>query len=204
MNYFRFQSIFRNQPLISISFLNVTGEKLDHRRLVEWQQAGRIERIANNWYWFTEKTPLLSDLFTAANRIYAPSYISLETALGYHGMIPEQTFAIQSVATRKTKRLTWRNTLFTWSQVKPAFMLDYRLMSVNGQTIRMAGPEKALLDLCYLRPDLHTKDDFEGLRLNPAFMKNTFNWQHAQRITEALGVAVLVQKMRMLKEVYGA
>lgn len=204
MDYFRFQSLFRNQTLISIPFLNVSGEKLDRRRLVEWQQAGRIERIANNWYWFTEKTPLLSDLFTAANRIYAPSYISLETALSYYGMIPEQTFAIQSVATRKTKRLLWRNTLFTWSQIKPAFMLDYRLVSINGQTIRMAGPEKALLDLCYLRPNLHTTDDFEGLRLSPAFMQNTFNWQHAHRVAEASGIGVLVQKVQVLKEVYGA
>ena len=39
-------------------------------------------------------------LFHAANRIYPPSYVSLEAALKYYGLIPEETFQITSVSTR--------------------------------------------------------------------------------------------------------
>ena len=37
-----------------------------------------------------------------ANKIYSPSYISLETALSYYGLIPESVYALTSVSTRKT------------------------------------------------------------------------------------------------------
>ena len=40
---------------------------------------------------------------TLANLIYGPSYISLEYALGFHGIIPERVEIITSISTKKIK-----------------------------------------------------------------------------------------------------
>ena len=39
----------------------------------------------------------------AANLLHGPSYISLETALSFYGMIPERVYAIRSVTTKRSK-----------------------------------------------------------------------------------------------------
>lgn len=43
------------------------------------------------------------DPFLIANHLWGPSYISLETALAYWGLIPERVFEISSVTTKPTK-----------------------------------------------------------------------------------------------------
>jgi predicted transcriptional regulator of viral defense system len=178
------------------------GISLDRRRLVEWQKTGKIERIANNWYWFEENQPNESDLFYLANKIYSPSYISLETALSYYGMIPEQSFTIQSVSTRKTKQLTWRNHHFVWQSVQNRFYVDYKLIFLGKIHLCIASPEKALLDLIYLRKDLRNKADIESLRLNENFMKTTFNWDNAQRLIAFLENKPIKQTFDHIEELY--
>ncbi len=91
-----------------------------------------------------------------ANHLYGPSYISLETALAYHKLIPERVEGIQSVVSKRAK--TYRNSLgiFTYTTVPS----EYFSIGVNpaqtltGQTFLIASPEKALCDLILLRPNL--------------------------------------------------
>ena len=47
-------------------------------------------------------------------------------------------------------------------------MFGYRLIEVAGQGIKMAEPEKLLLDYMYLNTELQSSDDFESLRINQA------------------------------------
>ena len=77
-----------------------------------------------------------------------PSYISLQSALYYHGMIsqiPAVTFVISVARTR-----LYRTPLGTYSihHVRPSFFFGFE--SVSG--IKVATPEKALFDVLYLGP----------------------------------------------------
>jgi len=202
MNYFAFQKVFSNEHLIPIQFLPLMGISLDRRRLVEWQKAGKIERIANNWYWFEENQPNESDLFSLSNKIYSPSYISLETALSYYGMIPEQTFTIQSVSTRKPKLLTWRNHHFVWQSIQNRLFFDYQLILLGKFQVSIASPEKALLDLLYLRKDLRNRADIESLRLNEDFMKTNFKWEKVHRLLIIMGNKTINQTFEHVEELY--
>ncbi len=42
----------------------------------------------------------------AANHLYGPSYVSLESALSFYGLIPEKVYAVRSVTTRLSKEFS--------------------------------------------------------------------------------------------------
>src|SRR3989338_8856991 len=60
-----------------------------------------ILQLKRGFYVFPDTLP--PDVYVA-NKLYAPSYISLEFALSYHGVIPETVYEITSVTTKATRR----------------------------------------------------------------------------------------------------
>ncbi|OGG51787.1 hypothetical protein A3F28_02715 [Candidatus Uhrbacteria bacterium RIFCSPHIGHO2_12_FULL_57_11] len=86
-----------------------------------------------------------------ANRIYEPSYVSLEFALSYHGVIPESVYEITSVTTKATRRFTALGKIFSFRRIKRQAFKGYEPRKQNGFTFFIADPEKAFVDLAYLR-----------------------------------------------------
>ncbi len=106
-------------------------------------------------------------LFMVANKIYEPSYVSLESALAYYEVIPETVLGVTSVSSRKTKQYesTWG--IFSYRSVKPQYMIGYQVIENNpGKKFKISCLEKALLDYLYLNSDIQSMADFEGLRWN--------------------------------------
>ena len=86
-----------------------------------------------------------------ANQLYSPSYVSLEYALNYYGLIPDRVSDVTSVTTKKTKR--FRNEIgnFIYQHVKPKAFKGFKgLKDETGLVFFIADPEKALADFCYL------------------------------------------------------
>ncbi|OHB76675.1 MAG: hypothetical protein A2Z34_12070 [Planctomycetes bacterium RBG_16_59_8] len=90
----------------------------------------------------------IPDLYVA-NKLYAPSYISLETALSHYALIPEVAMAAVSVTCRTTRRFQNRHGLFLYRTMKPEAFCGYHIENHNGYDIFMADPEKALTDYLY-------------------------------------------------------
>ncbi len=89
--------------------------------------------------------------FYLANFLYEPSYISVESALSFYGMIPEKVSAVTSVTTKKTLALKSRHGRFTYQHVKEsAFRGFVRKKAESGVSFFVAEPEKAVLDFIYL------------------------------------------------------
>lgn len=166
MNYLALRTQFAWQGVVSVAEILRAFPHFDRRRLVEWQQRGYVQRVVNRWYHFTEVPVEEHLLWWTANRIYQPAYLSLETALSYHGLIPEGVYSLTSVTTRKTQIYTTPLGHFSYQQLKPALYFGYEVLRPAGRPILMANMEKALLDYCYLHPHLTTAADFEALRLN--------------------------------------
>jgi predicted transcriptional regulator of viral defense system len=80
----------------------------------------------------------------------APAYISLQTALFYHGMISQIPQIIYAVSLAPTSKYQTALGTFSIHHLSPNFFFGYEL--VGKQNIKMAIPEKALLDLLYLTP----------------------------------------------------
>ena len=186
MNYVALQALFGQQNLFSSQEIKRIEPTFDPRRLVEWQAKGYIRRIVNGWYRFAQ-TPLGEpDLWAMANRIYAPSYLSLHTALAYHGLIPEGVYTLTSVSSRKTRTLHTDAGTFVYRHLKPGLFFGYDVVrgadrqGVSSFPVRMADPEKTLLDYCYLTPTARTEADFAALRLNVVQLRDRLDLNRLQ------------------------
>ena len=107
-----------------------------------------IERLKKGLYAFPGSS--FSDPYLA-NRLYSPSYVSLEFALSYHGVIPETVYTITSVTPKATRTFTVRAKTFSYHRIKAEAFTGYKVEKQGGLSFYIADPEKAFVDLTYLR-----------------------------------------------------
>jgi hypothetical protein len=91
--------------------------------------------------------------FVIAGLLHGPSHISLESALSYHGLIPEAVYQVTSVTDRRGRRFNTPLGSFSFERV-PANNPRAGVMSVrmlNYGWVFIASPLRALADLIYLR-----------------------------------------------------
>ena len=85
-----------------------------------------------------------------ANMIYGPSYISLESALSFHGWIPEAVHSVSSVSLGRAKTFDTPLGFFDYIQVRQTPLLAgvERIVGKNSEqgSFYMAKPLKALAD----------------------------------------------------------
>ena len=69
-------------------------------QLSRWVQSGRVIRIKKGWYTLNEPYRRIRlDTTVIASTIKAGSYVSLQSALAFHGMIPEYVAQTTCVTT---------------------------------------------------------------------------------------------------------
>lgn len=86
--------------------------------------------------------------FLTANYLWGPSYVSLESALSYWGVIPERFFEIRSVTMKLSKKIKTPVGRFIY-RFMPLPYYSFGIKSVElipGQVALVASPEKALFD----------------------------------------------------------
>ncbi len=79
-----------------------------------------------------------------------PSYISLQSALYYHGMISQIPAVTYAVSIARTKTYETPLGVISVHHVHPSFFFGYEAR--ENTDIKMATPEKALIDFLYLSP----------------------------------------------------
>jgi len=96
------------------------------------------------------------NLHSLAQRIYGPSYISLESALSRHGWIPEAVHTITSVSLKKSREFKTPLGVFSYTRVPQKVFYESveRLSDDAGNVFLMASPVKSLVDYVYV----HRKD----------------------------------------------
>jgi len=87
--------------------------------------------------------------FTVANRLYFPSYVSLETACAYYNLIPEAVYSITSVTTKPTREFFALGKSFSYKRIKKESYTGYILKEVMGERFYLATPEKAVADFLW-------------------------------------------------------
>jgi predicted transcriptional regulator of viral defense system len=90
--------------------------------------------------------------FTIANFLYRPSYISLESALSFHGIITGFPYQITSVSIKKTKNYQVEGKEYNYVQINKDLFWGYE----KKENFLIADKEKSLLDYLYFA--------FKGLR----------------------------------------
>lgn len=115
--------------------------------------AGEIINIRRGLYCLAheyQKKPI--SVYALAQRIYGPSYISMETALSYHGWIPEAVYACTCASFVSSRKFETPLGLFSYKHVpQHTFYLGVdRYKDENGNVFFLATPAKALTDYFYV------------------------------------------------------
>lgn len=144
-------------------------------QLFRFVQKGLIKKIKRKLYCFDEKE---INEFELADRLYQPSYISLETALNFYGIIPDVFQTITSVTLTTTKRIKNEFGAFSYTKIKPQLFFGFTKAKVPNTSIffNLAKREKALLDYFYLRKI----NRIDGLRLDLTDLDKNLYSQYCQ------------------------
>ena len=105
-----------------------------------------ISSLTKGKYQFLMARKIPED-FLVANFLYSPSYVSLESALSYYGLIDQFPYQITSVTFKKNKTIETENKKFVYNHVKETFFVDYKK---TQEEYLIASPQKAVFDLIYL------------------------------------------------------
>ena len=110
------------------------SQKLENKKV--------LKRLAPGLFLFTESS--VSE-FEIANFVYQPSYVSLETALSFYGILSQFPYTLTSVTTRKSKKVLIEEKEYTYSKMDLSLFWGYE----RKNDMLIASPEKAFLDTIY-------------------------------------------------------
>jgi predicted transcriptional regulator of viral defense system len=185
MQIIEFQKKLSMYPIFSLQDVQKIAPNFYRIQLDRWQKKGYIKRIKKEYYYFTDREIDQNFLFYSSNKIYSPSYISLEKAFQYYDFIPEEIFQITSVSSKKTTKFTTSLGNFSYRHIKPSIFFGYRMIDYGKQKILLAEPEKAVLDYLYLNPRLKAADDFREIRINKQEFLEIIDFTKLQRYLKA-------------------
>lgn len=165
-----------------------------HRQLSRWTLAGKIHQLRRGLYCLVPPFRKVNPHpFLVANRMIPASYVSLQSALAYFGMIPEYVPVTTCITTGRPARWVTPLGIFDFRHVQVNFLNGYHLVDLGEkQQAFIARPEKALLDLIYLEPGGDTLDYLVELRLGNL---NQLDWLLLKRL------AMRIEKPKLLRAV---
>jgi hypothetical protein len=116
--------------------------------------AGKLVHVRRGLYCLTKRMgyPIQPHPFELAAQVYSPSYISLESALSYHGLTPEAVYTVTCVSIGRAKEFRTPFGVFSYRVVPEAyFYTEVSAVVENNYRFLMAKPWKAICDyvFCY-------------------------------------------------------
>lgn len=146
----RLIGIHAEQPLphqLLMSWLR--GYKRPNDKISVLKAQGILEPLKKGLYIagsaVTDKKP---DVMLIANHLLGPSYVSMETALSYYGLIPERVYETSSMTTKASRSFNTVMGLFTYTRLSlPYYSFGLQMLRLpSNQYAIIASPEKALCD----------------------------------------------------------
>lgn len=201
MEFFELVEIIQAEPVFDTGLL-LAGDanpREIHRQLSRWRQAGKVYQLRRGLYSLaTPFQKVIPHPFLIANRLIPASYVSLQSALAYYGMIPEHVPVTTSVTTTRPAHWETPVGVFDFRHIQVAFFDGYRLIDLSEkQQAFIARPEKALLDLVYLEPGGDTLDYLAELRLSNL---NQLDWQLLSRLAGKIEKPKLMRAVALIQD----
>jgi len=174
MNFFELKEKTKELPYFETKELRlILGENFSATTLVNlknWMKKGHLIMLRRGLYVLSDWKNKV-DVMVFAAKLYQPSYVSLEMALNFYGIIPEAVFTVTSVSTRKTKEFRTPLGNFSYQKIKAEAFGGFETKIQDGISFNVALPEKAVVDFLYLnRGALNgEREQFAGYRFNEDF-----------------------------------
>ena len=151
--------------------------KYPKNKISDMEKNGELIRLKKDLY-VNNNVAVSKELI--ANHLYGVSYISLETALSYYGMIPERVYTVRSMTTKRAKTFSSPLGNFEYKTV----LADYFCIGIQQEIIEnqyaflIATPTKAVCDMIVTTPNLRLQSVkamqnylTEDLRIDFDFLK---------------------------------
>ncbi|MCG2690165.1 hypothetical protein L6252_02700 [Candidatus Parcubacteria bacterium] len=161
-------------------FFDIKQDNTASKMLERLIKKGILKKLSAGRYLFVL---LGADDFQIANFLYSPSYISLESALCFYGMLSQFPYQITSISRKKTKTITCLNKEFNYSHIKQSLFFGYQ----KEKGFLIASPEKALLDYLYFCSKglgNFEKDDFNLAKINKQKLNELLSQASEARLTK--------------------
>lgn len=141
---------YANQPLTHAVMLSLLNDyKRPNDKLHHLIREGVLEPLKKGLY---IAGPLLQagkpEPFLVANHLLGPSYVSVDAALSYYGLIPERVYEVSSMTTKTARVFQTPMGMFTYTHLGlPYYAFGIRQAKLaDEQYALVASPEKALFD----------------------------------------------------------
>ena len=185
MQYLDLQTQLRDFSVFSIKDIEKVDVSFHKQRLSEWQNKGYIKKLRQGFYMFSDFDINEPALFTLANKLYEPSYVSLEMALSIYGLIPEAVYGVTSATSQITKAIKTPVGSFIYRHLQPELMFGYDIKEYNGHHYQIAEIEKAILDYLYVNPRLNNEESFKSIRFNVQQFKDKVDLEKFSKYSSA-------------------
>lgn len=141
---------FSEEPLTKQVLLELLNEyKRPFDKINELIKQGILVLVKNGLY-IPGPASLVSgpEPFLLANHIWGPSYVSLESAMSYWGLIPERVYEISSVTTMLSKTYNTPTGRYSYIHMpSPYYAMGIQQRKLSDrQHILIASPEKSVCD----------------------------------------------------------
>ena len=138
-----------------------------------------------------------------AQHVYGPSYISMESALAFHGWIPEAVYTVASASQSRSRVFDTPVGRFEFVRIPQRTFYSgvdrIELPDMSG-TVFMANPLKALTDLVYVRrPDEMPGTLLNSLRIDSESLETV----NVAQIDELAGNYPVARVERFLQQMRG-
>ena len=172
MDFERLLNLVGDVPVFESALLlagNISPESV-RLQLSRWSKSGRVYQLRRGLYAIAPPYQKVKPHpFVIANLMQRASYVSLQSALAFHGLIPDIVYVTLSITTGRPERRETPLGVFEFQHVKGELLHGYRMMELQSlnpaQQALVATPEKALLDLVYLQPGGDKPNYLTELRL---------------------------------------
>ncbi|MEZ2441792.1 hypothetical protein AB6805_08720 [Chitinophaga sp. RCC_12] len=141
---------YAGEPLTRQIMLDLLKDfKRPNDKINELIKKGELTSIKKGLYVTGPKINIAKpEPFLIANHLWGPSYVSMDAALSYWGLIPEKVFEISSLTTKISK--TYKTSIGRFSYANaPLPYYSFGIKSVQltpKQVALIASPEKAICD----------------------------------------------------------
>jgi len=198
MKYIEIQQILEKLEIFSTNDLRKIDSNFEKKKIYLWKKNWLIKSIYR-WYYILEKQKIDKlFLYKIANKIYYPSYISLESALNYYKIIPEAVYTITSITTKKTNNVENELSNFSYRSIKKELFFWYKVEIINNNKFFIAELEKTLLDFFYLNKNINDEADFEWLRLNFELLRKNLDRNKIEKYLKVFNKNNLNKKIEIL------
>lgn len=137
--------------LVNLNYLNI-NDKIDNLK-----QKGIIKSIKKGLYVHTSvvNKNIISKELISNRLLEGPSYVSLDYALYFYGLIPEAVHTITAVTTKRSKKFDTEFGIFSYQQIKKElFAIGIKIENFKNGNFMIAGKEKAICDKIYFTKDI--------------------------------------------------